>query len=129
MKQSQVWLIVFSSSNFLFCFVNTNSYPCWNHDMWLNIPLKTLSSIYQAKQMMIGVRESNCGERLAYYYKRYFLNDKSSLAKKNTSLKYFDALGLDVDVQTDKTNKGIVLQGLRVYNQGLQCFLILTFER
>jgi hypothetical protein len=90
--------------------------------MWLNIPLKTLFNIYQTKQMMIGVRESNCGERLAYYYKRYFLNDRGSLAKKAASLKYFDAFGLDVDIRTDKTNDGVVLQGLRVYNQGLQCF-------
>ena len=68
--------------------------------------------------MTIGVCENNGGERLAYYYKRYSLNNRNSMTKKGASLKYFNALGLDVDVKTDKTDGTVVLQGLRVYNQG-----------
>lgn len=40
------------------------------------------------------------------------------MIKKATSLRYFEMFGLDIDVKNDPLEKGVVMQGLRLYNQG-----------
>lgn len=68
--------------------------------------------------MELGVRTTGSGEKIVYYYKRYPTNSENAMAKKATSLRYFRRFGLDVDIKNDPIEENVVMQGLRLYNQG-----------